>query len=185
LFTERGFHAVTMDAIAEEADVAVGSIYHHFRSKDNLYLALVERALEINEQVMAEAYSGGRTPMEELIAASDAYCRFNLENPGHFRMVALRAVDVPPGELAGEVEQRIADKVEALVGDVADALRRAHDAGQIVCPDPARTSIFLWSAWNGVLASRWRPDRLALDEDELRRVIAIGRDIVIRGLQTD
>ena len=69
-----------MDAIAEEADVAVGSIYHHFRSKDNLYLALVERALEINEQVMAEAYSGGRTPMEELIAASDAYCRFNLEN---------------------------------------------------------------------------------------------------------
>lgn len=185
LFTERGFHAVTMDAIAEDADVAVGSIYHHFRNKDNLYLALVERALDINERVMAQAYGGGRSPVEELIAASDAYCRFNLENPGHFRMVALRAVDGPPGELAGEVETRIADKVETLVGDVADALRRARDAGQIDCPDPGRTSVFLWSAWNGVLSARWRPDRLALDEKELREVLAVGRDIVLRGLRVD
>lgn len=183
LFAERGFHAVTMDAIAEEAAVAVGSIYHHFGNKDTLYLALVERALEINEQVMAQAYTEDRTPVEQLIAASDAYCRFNLENPGHFRMVALRAVDMPPGELAGEVEQRIADKVEALVADVADALRRADAAGQIDCPDPGRTSVFLWSAWNGVLGSRWRPDRLALDDAELERVLAVGRDIVIRGLR--
>lgn len=174
-----------MDAIAEEADVAVGSIYHHFRNKDNLYLALVERALEINEQVMAQAYGGGRSPVEELIAASDAYCRFNLENPGHFRMVALRAVDGPPGAVAGEIEKRIADKVEALVGDVAAALRRAHEAGQIHCADPHRTSVFLWSAWNGVLSARWRPDRLALDEQELRDVLAVGRDIVLRGLRTD
>jgi hypothetical protein len=87
--------------------------------------------------------------------------------------------------LAGEVEQRIADKVEALVGDVADALRRADAAGQIHCPDPGRTSVFLWSAWNGVLGSRWRPDRLALDDAELERVLGVGRDIVIRGLRTE
>lgn len=183
LFTERGFHAVTMDAIAAEADVAVGSIYHHFGNKDSLYLALVERALELNEQVMAQAYGGGRTPVQELVAASDAYCRFSLEYPGHFRMIALRAVAMPPGELAGEVEQRIADKVETLVGQVADALRRAHDAGEIDCPDPGRTSVFLWSAWNGVLSARWRPDRLALDGAELARVLEIGRDIVMRGLR--
>ncbi|WP_395306862.1 TetR/AcrR family transcriptional regulator [Mycobacterium sp. AMU20-3851] len=185
LFTERGFHAVTMDAIAAEADVAVGSIYHHFGNKDTLYLALVERALELNEQVMSQAYGNGRTPVQELIAASDAYCRFSLEYPGHFQMIALRAVAMPPGELAGEVEHRIADKVETLVGDVADALRRAHEAGEIVCPDPGRTSVFLWSAWNGVLSSRWRPDRLALDGAELARVLGIGRDIVMRGLRAE
>src|SRR2546430_6916727 len=114
-----------MDAIADAAGIAVGSIYHHFGNKERLYLALVERALEVNEQAMAEAYGRGRTPMEELVAAGDAYCRFHLENPGYFRMIALRVLDVPPGDLAGEVEQRIADKVESLVGNLEDALRRA------------------------------------------------------------
>ncbi|MDH6193403.1 TetR/AcrR family transcriptional regulator [Mycobacterium frederiksbergense] len=182
LFTERGFHVVTMDAIAEAADLAVGSIYHHFKNKERLYLALVERALTVNEEAMAAAYGDGRTPIEELRAASDAYCRFHLNNPGYFRMIALRTLDVPPGDMASEVERRIADKVESLVGDLADTLRRADAAGQIQCPDPDRTAIFLWGAWNGVLALRIRPDRLQLDDAELAQVMTVGRDIVERGL---
>lgn len=173
-----------MDAIADSAGLAVGSIYHHFGNKERLYLALVERALEVNEKAMAVAYGGGRNPIEELFAASDAYCRFHLDNPGYFRMIALRVLDVPPGDLASEAERRIADKVEALVGGVTDALRRADTAGQIRCPDPQRTAIFLWAAWNGVLALRMRPDRLALDDVELQQVLEIGRDIVHRGLAT-
>lgn len=62
LFAERGFHAVTVDAIAEAAGLAVGSIYHHFKNKERLYLALVERALSVNEQAMAVAFGQGRTP---------------------------------------------------------------------------------------------------------------------------
>lgn len=183
LFTERGFHAVTMDAIADAAGLAVGSIYHHFKNKERLYLALVERALEVNEQAMAAAYGGGRSPIEELRAASDAYCAFHLSNPGYFRMIALRTLDVPPGDMASEIERRIADKVERLVGDIADTLRRADAAGQVRCPDPHRTSIFLWGAWNGVLSLRLRPDRLRLDESELQAVLSLGRDIVERGLE--
>jgi AcrR family transcriptional regulator len=182
LFTERGFHAVTMDAIAEAADRAVGSIYHHFKNKERLYLALVERALDVNAEAMAAAYGGGRTPIEELRAASDAYFRFHLGNPGYFRMIALRTLDVPPGDVASEAERRIADKVERLVGDIADTLRRADAAGQLHCADPHRTSVFLWGAWNGVLSLRLRPDRLQLDEAELRRVLETGRDIIEQGL---
>ncbi|KUI47302.1 TetR family transcriptional regulator [Mycobacterium sp. GA-1199] len=183
LFTERGFHAVTMDAIADAADLAVGSIYHHFKNKERLYLALVERALEVNEQAMAGAYGNGRSPIEELRAASDAYCGFHLSNPGYFRMIAQRTLDVPPGDMAGEIERRIADKVERLVGDIADTLRRADAAGQVRCADPHRTSMFLWGAWNGVLSLRLRPDRLRLDDSELQAVLNLGRDIVERGLR--
>lgn len=171
-----------MDAIAEAAGLAVGSIYHHFGNKERLYLALAERALEVNEQFMAQAYGGGRTPMEELIAASNAYIRFHLQHPGYFRMIALRVLDVPPGDLASEVEQRIADKVEALVADIAAVLARADAAGQIHCPDPEGMSKFLWGAWNGVLSLRLRPDRLALDDADLERVMALGLDVMVQGL---
>src|SRR5689334_23333134 len=52
LFRERGLQATTIDDVAEQADVSVGSVYVHFKNKSGLYLALVERALDLNEQAM-------------------------------------------------------------------------------------------------------------------------------------
>jgi AcrR family transcriptional regulator len=40
LFAERHYHEVRMDDIAAKADVAKGTIYLHFKDKDNLYQAL-------------------------------------------------------------------------------------------------------------------------------------------------
>lgn len=41
LFTRRGFHATSMDEVAEEAGVSKGAIYGHFRSKAELFRGLV------------------------------------------------------------------------------------------------------------------------------------------------
>lgn len=96
---------------------------------------------EFHAVTMDAAFGNGRTPMDELRAASDAYCDFHLRNPGYFRIIALRTLDVPPGDMVAEFERRIADKVEALVGDIADVLRRADAAGELHCPDPVRTPL--------------------------------------------
>lgn len=46
VFTKRGFAATSMQDIASEAGVSVGLIYRHFSSKEALFGALVELALE-------------------------------------------------------------------------------------------------------------------------------------------
>jgi AcrR family transcriptional regulator len=43
LFRDRGFDAVTMEEIAEAADVAKGTLYSHFPVKDAIVAAFVER----------------------------------------------------------------------------------------------------------------------------------------------
>jgi TetR/AcrR family transcriptional regulator len=40
LFAEQGFDAVSMSAIAEKAEVSKANIFHHFSSKNALYLAV-------------------------------------------------------------------------------------------------------------------------------------------------
>lgn len=47
LFYERGIQAVGVDAIIERADVARMSFYRHFRSKEGLALAFLERRDEL------------------------------------------------------------------------------------------------------------------------------------------
>ena len=41
LFLEQGYHATSMRQIAERADLALGGIYNHFSSKDEIFEAIV------------------------------------------------------------------------------------------------------------------------------------------------
>ena len=44
LFAEKGFHAVSMSAIARLADTSKPNIYHHFKSKNDLYRSVMHAA---------------------------------------------------------------------------------------------------------------------------------------------
>lgn len=46
LITEHGFHAAPMALVAERAGVAAGTIYHHFRSKEDIINALYAQLKE-------------------------------------------------------------------------------------------------------------------------------------------
>jgi AcrR family transcriptional regulator len=56
VFLERGFHAATLDEIAEEAGYTKGAVYSNFSGKDDLFLAL-----------LAEHYAGRAELYEALV----------------------------------------------------------------------------------------------------------------------
>ena len=45
LFEERGYHGTSMSLLAEACDLAKPGLYHHFRDKETLFLALLEDGL--------------------------------------------------------------------------------------------------------------------------------------------
>jgi TetR/AcrR family transcriptional regulator len=182
VFREDGYGAATIERIAERADVGIGSIYHHFGSKEGLFLALADRALEVNERYMAEAYDGPGTPLERLLAAAGAYLRFHAEHPYYFRTVALPQLEGRRGEGASQAEARIADRVERLVGTLEELIRQARDAGELRDCDPRLLARFCWAAWNGVIATSLRPDRLRLSPEEVAAVLAEGQRVLVQGL---
>ena len=59
MFLRRGFHAATLDEIAEEAGYTKGAVYSNFAGKDDLFLAL-----------LAEHYVGRASMYAELVASS-------------------------------------------------------------------------------------------------------------------
>ncbi len=187
LFRRKGFQATTLDEIAESADVSVGSVYVHFTTKAGLYMALVERALELNEQAMAQVAAAGLdSPLDRVLAAGDAYLHFHLQHPGAFQMIALRVLEPAVAGGLAEAEERIARRVEQLVGAVRADLQAAVDAGEVRGDlDSDRAMRFLWGAWNGVIALSLRQDDLRVDEDDLRRTLQLGRQLLSDGLRVD
>jgi AcrR family transcriptional regulator len=76
LFGSRRFHEVRMEDIAAEAEVGKGTLYRYFRDKDELFLALLERAArQLIERVQAETASvpGARA---KLVVMTDTIIRY-------------------------------------------------------------------------------------------------------------
>lgn len=46
LFTRQGFHATSLDAVADEAGYTKGAVYWNFDSKEDLFFAVYERRVE-------------------------------------------------------------------------------------------------------------------------------------------
>jgi AcrR family transcriptional regulator len=181
-FIEHGFHRTTVEEIAEAADVSVGSIYVHFKSKEGLYLALIERALEVEERYMDEAFRPTLSLGQQLFAAGWAYLRFYLENPGYFRILVFPHIDARPEDTLPFAAQRLAERAEAQVRRVAAIIELGVKTGAARPVDPYRAAKFMWGAWSGVIALNLRPDRLRLDDDELRAVLEEGRHMIAEGI---
>jgi AcrR family transcriptional regulator len=178
LLLERGFAGMTIEAISEEADVAIGSIYARFAGKDGVYVALAQRAVEANEAAMAGVYAAG-SPGEQITAFADAYLRFHREHPLAFRLVTLQDLERPLDDRLRQARGRLARRLDAMVGDLAGALERATRAGEIRAVDARATATFLWGSFNGAIALRRRG---AISEREFTAAVAVGQEVVRRGL---
>lgn len=66
-FTQHGYYEVSLEKIAEEADVTRGAVYHHFKNKQGLFLAVLEIVQkDIGKHIEKEA-SKSDDPWEQLI----------------------------------------------------------------------------------------------------------------------
>ncbi len=72
LFAANGYHAVGISRILAEATVSRVALYHHFRSKDELILAVLRRRDELSRNViMREVEQASSLPRERLLALFD------------------------------------------------------------------------------------------------------------------
>jgi AcrR family transcriptional regulator len=182
-FMREGFHAVRIEAIAEEAEVSVGSIYNLFSNKAGLYLAVTERATELFGEYLDRAYRTSQSPLEQVMACGDAYLRFHLEHPGAFRFIAFEGVESRPAVGDDDARARVTAQITAVLEEFRDRIAAAVAAGEAnASVDPALTSRVLFGAWNGMVALALRHDDLAVDDDEISAVIEQARRIVLDGL---
>lgn len=182
LFLTRGFEATTIEELAEQADVAIGSIYGHFGGKEGVYAALIDRALELDARYCDEGWASGTDPVGRLLGIGEGYLRFAREHPGHFRLFRFPPAGGPTGGPAAIAAARVARRVRSEVARMASALREAIDEGTVRAVDPDRAAVFLWAAWDGVIAAHVLPGNMGLSEREFEEVLALGREVLALGL---
>jgi AcrR family transcriptional regulator len=136
---------VTIRGVAAEVGVAPTALYLHFADRDELMVAVVEERFAAFGRSIDDADPGG-DPIQALIARGEAYVRFALAHPGHYRaLFGGLGLSVERPDLAARCQAAGAPSFQALI----DAVQRCLDAGRLRGSDPYPIAVALWSTVHG------------------------------------
>jgi AcrR family transcriptional regulator len=136
VFAERGYHAASVDAIAEAAGITKPMVYAYFGSKEGLFLACMERARSRLFETIAEAAPADAPPDEQLWRGILAFFTFVSEQRASWTVLFGDAA-THGGPFADEtvrLRQRISRLVGQLLGEAAAAEGVEADALQATEP---------------------------------------------------
>lgn len=87
LFSEKGYDATSVREICEAAGITKPTLYHFYGSKEGVYRAIVEGALERFQAEMVVALGGAGSLRDRLVRMSRAYVDATLRQPDLARFI--------------------------------------------------------------------------------------------------
>lgn len=169
-----GMTAVSMNKIAEAAEVSVGTLYLYFDSKEELFAALQEEGLDLLGELIQRAASRDEPPPERLRRMALAYLEFSEAHRKYFDIYNYFLTS-PEVSFPDDLKSRIDMHGARVLGIVEGVLR---DGGS---PAPRQGALVFWSTLHGLLQFRKLRDTILAGQD-FRELYDHGIQCLLRSL---
>lgn len=131
LFMDNGYDAVSLDLIAESADITKASIYYYFPTKADVFTAAVESLLGIIHRESKKILQGSGTLRQRLLKLTQARLQV-----AETRFDFDRVIDEAQNQLSEEQLRRVRRFMHNLVELLADAFSHVDASNGSAPRDP-------------------------------------------------
>jgi TetR/AcrR family transcriptional regulator, cholesterol catabolism regulator len=152
IFREKGFHAASMQDIAQAVKLRKASLYYHVSSKQEILLVLLDRGLDVLIEQIENVAGQPLTPDEKIRLAICAYLETMLDNLDLSAVLLLEHRSLEPQYNALHVPRR--DRFEHLWRDM---IQEGLDQGIFCCTDPDLAARYILGVMNWTI-TWYRPD---------------------------
>ncbi|MGH7950168.1 MAG: TetR/AcrR family transcriptional regulator [Candidatus Binataceae bacterium] len=161
LFASRGFHETSMSEVAREARVSKALIFWHFKTKEELFLAVLNRLLEPYFIDFAEETSA-LDERAQILKLVESYFRFVRENASSIRFFLAQLLhDEHASETLTDQVMKLYTGYRAMLVELIDAAQHKGQCSRRF--EPATAAGFLLSALNGLMIEYLFLSRDAID----------------------
>ena len=143
LLTPRDVKLPTMRDIATAAGVAPGAAYRHFKSQDELFIAVVAGLFADLENRLDEAAAGSKNLRDKVRGIAMAYVAWGMENSGGYQLL----FEVTDDEEFVKQDQRPGLHLIEKLGSLIEAKSR-------LIPNRNEKARLLWVALHGLVSLR-------------------------------
>jgi TetR/AcrR family fatty acid metabolism transcriptional regulator len=168
LFAQRRYHEVRMEDIAQHARVGKGTLYRYFADKEDLFLAIIDRAgRQLMEQVTVAVAQAGSIPAQLEAFACTAIEYFNA-HPNLFDLIQRSEVTLGSSTPWHQVRRQIHEMVRRI-------FEQGRKSGVLVEHDPDLAALMLV----GGMRQAWRFGQSPRDPALGKQLVAL----LLNGLQ--
>jgi AcrR family transcriptional regulator len=146
LFALHRFHEARMEDIAAAAGVGKGTLYRYFKDKEELYLALLDRAAVGLQRRLEDGQAAAAGPREKLVAVVAGILEYFDLNPYLFDLLGHAESRQHTGTLENWQKLRITNLHRTVA-----ILEEGHRAGLWDVPDPETPVLMLLGGLRAVL----------------------------------
>lgn len=151
VFSKNGFVKTSMEMVADEAELAVGTLYRYYSGKEELFVSIVfDAIMEMNEK-HKELAEDEMPPDEKLKCLWNYYYQFHQNRPMYYQ--ALLFLHDPSfarafSDSAHDTVNRVTDENFSLIARIiADGM----DANVFAPGNPHEAADFIWSTFVGLV----------------------------------
>lgn len=127
LFAERGFAGATTSELARAAGVTEPIIYRHFRSKKDLFIAVIERTSALTMEMWERQLSNAKDPATRLRRLIGANPMVSDKGRGIYRVVVQAMMEIEDPDVLSALQDHIAKIHDFVTREV----ERAQEEGQV------------------------------------------------------
>jgi AcrR family transcriptional regulator len=162
VFARRGLHQASIDEVAQDAGFTKGAFYANFKSKEELFLAMLDERFAGRVQEIENAIASGDEPEAQAHRAGVDFSRYLAADPEwqrlFFEFTAYAARDE-------DFRQELVTRYRALRERIAEALRRREQELGLISPVPLeQVALMTFAMANGFALERMlEPDTVSED----------------------
>ena len=186
VFVRKGFRSATMEEIAAQAGIGVGTLYHYFKSKEHLFTTLLAESTKLLGERLRAAAAKRLPPALGLVALLRAYVDYFVEFPEYFRIQMSFTNDLSG---KGRIEREL-EKVNQLGRQnlelLADKIREGQKLGLLRRDiDPMAAATTLWASYTGILFAAMNQPFLAVAGLDVEQLLSAAAFVQFAGLNAD
>jgi TetR/AcrR family fatty acid metabolism transcriptional regulator len=148
VFARRGFAQGIMDEIAKEAGVAKGTLYLYFRSKTEIYKAVLDHDMKTLKTSTLDRIDAARGPKEKIHAFALARIERAEANKEFFRIMDSE------GSALTYTRSQYRDWLREPVQRLASAIEKASEQGKVRSVDAEKTAWLIADMTRGTIQRR-------------------------------
>ena len=152
VFFEKGLALATMDEIAVHAELSKGTLYLYYKSKEDLYMAVICKGHQILLKMFEEAVSSGEPTVKLLQNIGAAYYIFYKRYHNYFRMFSFSENTQLHSQVSEVRKTACAESGQKICQLVVDVIQKGKEDGTFRPEiDPLEMSVLLWATSRGTL----------------------------------
>lgn len=177
LFSEHGFSGTALSDIQQASGMTKGAFYHHFRSKEDMALALLDAVRDDYARQLIEPAMAAKTPGQRLVALLDGLVALNRQPEWcNCQMMITLCGELTAGQ------QRLRESVQAMQTDFVEMWRKliaqAQETGEVAAEiEPAVWAQWIMNTFTGLIVAK----KIGCLSVAPEKIIGLIKSLLLRG----